>query len=329
MLGNWPKGIIEDRYEWHQQGYGEQPSMIEELYEVRKPKQGSYDQRTKAIGMGKLNQETAQNTSVTYRRPSEAWTAYCVYRKFTDGLELEQEDVEDFPVEHAKSLVKDTITTWGEKTRLTEDDFSVSPFINGGLTAGHADFKNVIPGSGVNQNTDGLAYDGFPFFNRSNNLRSSRRGGTYYNAQGGLALSEANYEAQYNLMLVTNAKDERDERISLKMSGEKPVLLVPTQLHSAAARVINSEYLPGTDQNDKNAWYQSARIVEWDALNPQPTMWFLGMAKKGIRFYRRGTPEIRTFRDEDNGAYKATIRVRYGFMVYDWRYWVGANVPTS
>ena len=109
-LANWPKGIIEDRYDWRMEGYESQESKIDTLFEIMNPKQGSYDQKTTAIGMGKLIQKSTDDTSVTYRRPSEAFTAYCAYRDFDDGISLTKNEVDDFPPEKTKDLMKETIT---------------------------------------------------------------------------------------------------------------------------------------------------------------------------------------------------------------------------
>ena len=326
MLGNWPKGILDDRYDWFMEGFDEQPSPIDTIFEVKTPTQGAFDQRTTAIGAGKLVQKTVENTSVTYRRPSEAFTAYCAYRDFDDGLELTRNEVDDFPVQKTRDLAQDYITGWGRSNRLTEDDYAVKLFTKGGLTAGDDSYKNVIPNV-ISQNADGLAYDAIPFFNLSNNTRTSKGGGTYYNSLSGAGLGITNYATLYKLIFVTNAKSERDERVSLKMG--KVALIVPPQLRDAATQTVGSEYLPGTDYNDKNPWFNSSQIIEWDALNANATTWYLGVLKQGIRFYRRGKPEIRMFRDEDSGAYKATIRSRYGFMAWNFRFWGGANVPTS
>lgn len=325
-LGNWPKGIVEDRYEWFFEGYDENASMIDTLFEVRTPSQGSYDQSTAGIAAGKLIQKSSENTSVTYRRPSEGFTAYCAYRDFDDGVELTKNEVDDFPVEKVKDLMQGYVSDWGRAARLTEDDYAAFLFTRGGYTAGDDSFKNVISNV-ISQNADGLAYDAIPAFNLSNNLRTSKGGGTYYNAISGAGLNITNFATLYKLMFVTNAKNERDERISLK--GGTVMLVIPPQLRDAATQTLESEYLPGTDQNDKNPWFKACKIVEWDALNGNASTWYVVVAKKFGRFYRRGKPEIRMHRDEDTGGYKATVRARYGFMFRNFRYVAGANVPTS
>lgn len=325
LLGNWPKGIVEDRYDFFFEGYDEVKSIIETIFEIKNPTEGAYDQRTSAIGAGKLVQKASENTSVTFRRPTEAFTAYCVYRDFDDGMELTKNEVNDFPTSKVRDLAQEWIKGWGQALRLTEDDFAVTLFTKGGFTAGHANFGNVIPGL-LSQNTDNLAYDAKPFFNRSDNLRTSKGGGTYFNTITG-TLDISNYETLYNRVFVTNAKNERDERINLKMG--KVALVFPPQQRSAAVRTIESEYLPGDNKNDRNPHFKSAELVEWDALNVNESAWYLGVLKQGIRFYRRGKPEIRMFRNEDNFSYRSTINARYGFMGWNFRFWGSGNAPTS
>ena len=327
-LGNWPKGIVEDRYDFLSEGYDEPDSMIDQIFEVKSPTQGAYDQRTTAILAGKLQQKSTENTSVTYRRPSEGFTAYCVYRDFDDGLSLTKNEVEDFPVEKIRNLMKDTISDWGRTLRLTEEDFAATLFTKGGLTAGHDNFKNVIAGGVLSQNTDGLAYDAVEAFNLSSNTRTSKGGGTYYNSISGSPLNVTNYATLSDLVFITNAYNERDERVNIKSMG-KVLLLVPPQLRDDGFRAIESEYLPGVDHNDKNPYYKASQLTEWDALRDNASTWYILVAKFGIRFYRRGKPEIRMFRDEDTGAYKSSIRARYGWMYWNWRGKGGANVPTS
>lgn len=325
-LGNWPKGLVEDRYDFFFEGYDEPTSVIDSIFEVKNPTEGAYDQRTSAIGAGTLQQRTSEDAAVTFRRPSEAFTAYCVYRDFDDGLRLTRNEVDYFPANKVRDLAQEWIKGWGRAVRLTEDNFAATLFTKGGYTAGHANFENVIPGL-LSQNTDSLAYDAKPFFNRSGNERTSKGGGTYYNAITG-TLDVSNYETLHNLIFITNAKNERDERIDLKAMG-KVVLLYAPQLRSAAVRTIETEHLPGSQYNDVNPFFRASQLVEWDGLRDISTSWFLGIAKMGIRFYRAGKPEIRMFRDEDTGAYKSTIRARYGFMAYNFRPWGGSNVPTS
>ena len=326
-LGNWPKGLVQDVYDWLWESYDEVDTKIDMIFEVKSPTEGAYDQRTTAIGAGQLAEKATENTSVTYRRPSEGFTAYAVYRDFDDGLELTKNEVTDFPMSKVKDLVQGYVSGWGEALRRTEETHAAKLFTKGGFTAGDDSYKNVIAGL-LSQNTDGLAYDAKPFFNLVGNERTSKGGGTYYNSKTGLALNIAGYADLYNLMGITNAKNERDEVIDIMSMGDR-ILLHPPQLRDEAFQTLNSEYLPGTDHNDRNPWYNTCKPVEWRYISENATSWYLGIAKKGITFYRRGKAEIRMFRDEDSGSYRATIRARFGWMAWNFRFWTCANPDTA
>ena len=52
MLGNWPKGILEDRYDFFFEGFDSQTSVVDTLYEIKNPGEGAFAQRTTAIAAG-------------------------------------------------------------------------------------------------------------------------------------------------------------------------------------------------------------------------------------------------------------------------------------
>ena len=328
-VGNWPKGMVEDRYEWLMDGYGEAETKISSIFEEKTKTDGMYDQRTSVIGMGKLAQKSEVDSTITYRRPSEAFTAYASLNQFDDGITLTMNEVDRMPAEKVKDLMKQTVSSWGRALRTTEEDFAATVFTKGGFTSGHDNFKNVVgSGSILSQNTDGLAYDAKPLFNRSDNTRTSKGGGTYYNGLASLPLNVTNYATLHDLMFVTNAYDERDERVDLKSMG-KFALIFPPQLRDEAVRTVESEYLPGTDQNDKNPWFKSCGLVEWDALRDNAGTWYGQILKQGLRFYRGGKPEIRPWRDESDRSYNASIVGLYGFMAWNFRFSAAAGTPTS
>jgi len=325
-IASWAKGLVEDSYDFMIDAYDATKGKVDTLFEVKQKNQGGYDQRTSWIAAGTLEQKTSpDDMSVTYRRPSEGYTAYSVYRNFTDGVELNLTEVEDMPKSKAKDLVEDHVKSWGVKMRLTEDKFAASLFKNGGKTAGHDDFNAVYGGN--NFVTNSLAYDSKPAFNRSDNTRSSKGGGTYHNALA-LPLNVTNLGSLYDRVFVENAYDERDEEVETASMGAI-ALLHPPQLRRAAIQAVESEYLPGVDTNDVNPLHKACQLIEWSLLRANATAWYLLVLKKGITFYHRGSPQIRMFRDENSGAYKASARMRAGWMLWNWRFLGGSNVPTS
>jgi len=325
-IANWTKGLVEDSYDFMIDAYDATKGMVSTLFEEKTKQQGGYDQRTSWLAAGTLEQKTsADDMGVTYRRPSEGYTAYTVYRNFTDGVELNLTEVEDMPKNKAKDLVEDHVSSWGTKMKLTEDKFAASLFKNGGKTAGHDDFNAIYGGN--NFVTNSLAYDSKPAFTRSDNVRTSKGGGTYHNGLA-IPLNVTNLGTLYDRVFVENAYDERDEEVELASMGTV-ALLYPPQLKRAAVQAVESEYLPGVDTNDKNPLFQACKLVEWSLLRANATAWYLGILKQGIAFYHRGAPNIRLFRDEDSGAYKASARMRAGWMFWNFRFWGSSNAPLS
>ena len=109
-VGNWPKGMVEDRYEWLMDGYGEAETKISSIFEEKTKTDGMYDQRTSVIGMGKLAQKSEVDSTITYRRPSEAFTAYASFKQFDDGITLTMNEVDRMPAEKVKDLMKQTVS---------------------------------------------------------------------------------------------------------------------------------------------------------------------------------------------------------------------------
>mgnify|MGYP001606300886 FL=1 len=325
-IANWAKGLVENSYDFIIDAYDATKGKVDEIYETKTKTQGGYDQRTSWIAAGVLEQKTGpDDMNVTYRRPSEGFSAYSVYRNFTDGVALNLTEVEDMPKNKATDLITDHVKSWGVKMRTTEDRFAASLFRRGGFTEGYADF-NAVYGSN-NFVTNSLAYDSKPAFTRADNLRTSKGGGTYHNALA-VGLNVTTLGTLYDRVFVENAYDERDEEIETASMGTI-ALVFPPQLRRAATQAVESEYLPGVDTNDVNPLYKACKLVEWSLLRANATAWYLGVLKQGITFYRRGVPQIRFFRDEDSGAYKASARVRYGWMFWNFRFWGGSNVPLS
>lgn len=325
-VGSWPKGYIEDAYPWMWEGYGQVKGKIDVIFDVKNDLEGVYDQATTGIAMGQLQQMSSYDAAPTIRRPSEGFTSYCQLLEFKDEFQLGKVEVERFPKNKVRNLAKDAITSWGYKLKTTEETHAAKLFTRGGYTAGDDSFNAVIPGLGSFV-TNGLAYDAKPFFNRSDNTRTSKGGGTYYNAINS-DLNVANFATLHDLVFSTNAKDERDELIDTSTAGRK-ILLTPTVLRDEAFSVLKDPILAGATNDQGNPWKGLADHEDWRFLDGNVNTWYLGIAKKGICFYRGGKPEIAPYRDPHTGAYGATIAALIGFMGKNWRYWGASKSPLS
>ena len=170
-------------------------------------------------------------------------------------------------------------------------------------------------------------YDSKPLFvlTGDNHVSKSAANSTGYFNNLNEVLSVQTLEKAIIKLIADNNRNEKDEIVDL---GSNFVLVVAPQLLPAAERIVKSDFLSGTDQNDVNILRDRFTIVPWQFINTA-TSWYVGVAKKGIRVYRRRAPSIDFYYDEDTETYKVKISMRYGKMVQNWRYWVAGKTPAS
>ena len=106
-------------------------------------------------------------------------------------------------------------------------------------------------------------------------------------------------------------------------------LLVPVALEQTGRVIINSEMLPGTAQNDVNTLRGSFSVLPWRYLTDTDG-WFLGAARRGIKFFDSGTPTISTSApDPKTGSVTIRFATYAGGMVTDWRQWSAHRTAQS
>ena len=317
---DYPKLMVKDMYGYFFEKYDSLPKKYTEIFEVRNSG-SAFEQNTTALGMGKLS-ERLEGDDIVISNPLEGFTVYAKNRTFSDGFCFTMEIVEDTPPEKIENIVRSHAQTWGEMVGVTKEEYAAKFFNYGGYTAGHSTFNASIPGVLTDPSGD-LVYDGKPFFNLSNNTRSSKGGGTYYNGLA-VSLSSDNLQTAYNLMTSTNNRTERDERISLMPD----ILLIPPALKFTADDILKSTNVLGSANNNINPTQNLLTPVVWQYLTDTDA-WFVGKAKAGLVWYERKQPVIDFFQDPNNKKFYATIDARWGAAVENWRYWVGSNFSTS
>ena len=310
---------LQDMYKAERESYMEAPTMYDKVFKVVTAKSAAGDKSTQILGAGALTRHTAENQDVNFKSPIEGWSFYTKYHTFSDGINLSKEAVED--TVKLGNLLKDLAGTWGTSVRVEKETFGSSIFNDGGDLLGTWAFNGSH--TGQTDPSGNLLYDSIPLFNLTGNTRSTKGGGTYYNSVASLTLSAANFETIYNLMTNTNNRDERDRRITLRPD----TLLTQSGAEAFKAdRIINSTNgMPGGQLNDLNPYYKKVGIMDWDYLTDGAGTYpafYLGMKQhKDFQFHERQMPEIRFFRDETNLGYKASINVRFGVMIKNWRCW--------
>jgi hypothetical protein len=165
-----------------------------------------------------------------------------------------------------------------------------------------------------------MPYDNEPLFNLTGNTRSTKGGGTYYNSVAGLTLTPANFETVYNLHTTTNNRDERDNVVK---NPADTLLVRPGANRWLADRIVGTERgIPSSQLNDINPYYKLVAVLDWDYLEAAEAAFFVGKRKSDdFQFRERQASEIRFFRDETNLGYKASINIRLGILIKNWRVW--------
>ena len=308
-----------DMYEAARESYVEEPVMYPELYSQPKKRiYGGGDKSTQILGAGDLDEHTTEDQDINFESPVQGWQFWVKYKTFSKGVNFSKNAVED--TTKLGNLLRDYADTWGRSIRVKKEEFAARPFNRGGYTDGDPVFNGTW-GDETDAQGD-LAYDGFPLFNLTGNARSTKGGGTYYNAIATTTLTPANFETLYNLSTATNNRDERDRVISNRVD----TLLTQTGADSFLAKRIlkTTEGLPGGQLNDLNVYADLVTALDWSYLSGGA--WYIGKRKHPcFQWHDRQKPEIRFFRREENRGYRATIDSRWGVKIKDWRVWHQAN----
>lgn len=312
---------VKDMYKAEREGFMEEEVMYSQVYSVVNGVTGAGDKATQILGAGNLRRHTVENDKIQFKSPVEGWSYYVKYHTFSDGIALSKEAVED--TVKLGNLLKDLARTWGKSVRLEKETVAARVFNQGGALAGDWVFNGTHVGNSDPQGD--LLYDGYPLFNLTGNARSTKGGGTYYNSVAGLTLTPSDFETIYNLHTATNNRDERDRVVK---NPADTLLVSPGADMFLAERLLNTQAMPSSQLNDVNPYYKIVTPMDWDYLND--SAFYLGKRKhSSFQFHERQAPEIRFFRDEDDLGYKASINLRFGVMVKDWRCWTRGGGSSS
>uniref|UniRef100_A0A6M3IKE7 Putative structural protein n=1 Tax=viral metagenome TaxID=1070528 RepID=A0A6M3IKE7_9ZZZZ len=307
---------LKDMYKAEREGYMEVETKHDKVLKVVNNVNGAGDKITQLLGQGKLTRHTVEGQQIVFKSPVQGWEFFVKYHTFSDGIALSKEAVED--TVKLGNLLKDLAESWGKQERICKEELGVRPFNEGGNLTGDWVFNGSHTGQTAPYGD--MLYDNFPLFNLTGNARSTKGGGTYYNSVAGLTVTPGNFETLYILHTVTNAYDERDNVVRNPCDT---LLVRPGADRFAAEKIIETERgLPGGQLNDKNVYYKLvSAIIDWDYIE-STAGFFLGKRQSNdMQFRERQKPEIRFFRDEGNLGYKASINIRLGILIKNFRIW--------
>jgi len=292
---------------------------------------GDHWQSTSVIGPKKLT-KTGQSEGFNVTTVSEGYTVYGSVFDFTDAIAMSYDTVRD--IKKFNNILKQAAEGWGEGAIITRDEFYCHPFNYGGYTAGHWSF-NGTPESGAQSDTSGNGcYDSasssaiVALFARTGDTykHASKVGGTsYFNALASGALTDTTVANLIKNVEVTNAYDEKDVKIPISVD----TIIYPQGQFDAVEKILESEKVSGGSLNDKQVVGRKFKNrIEWPQLLDTDAI-FVGCAKKGLKALNRMDPVYDFFEDKKSRCYYATVEMRMGLMMDNWRFWATDNLSQS
>ena len=308
-----------DMYKAEREGYVEVSTKYDQVLKVVNNVSGAGDKISQILGQGKLTRHLTEGQQIVFKSPVSGWDFYVKYWTFSDGISLSKEAVED--TTKLGNLLKDLSATWGKQVRICKEEMSSRMFNEGDVTTGDWVFNGSHTGQTAPYG-DKL-YDNYCMFNLTGNARSTKGGATYYNCVASLALDPDDFETLYNLHTATNNRDERDNVVQ---NPADTLLVKSGTARFKAERIVDtSKGLPGGQLNDTNPFYKIVSVIDWDYIDTA-TDWYIGKRQSiDCQFRERQAPEIRFYRDENNLGYKASINIRQGLLIKNFRTWTKAK----
>lgn len=278
---------------------------------------GAGAKETQLLGADELDQESAEASDINFVSPVQGWTVLANYITFKKGVKFSFQSIEDDV--KLGDLLKAYAATWADRYIVKKETLAATPFNRGGDLLGNSVFNGTHVGN--TDSSGNLLYDGYPLFNLTGNARSTKGGGTYYNAVTGLSVTAANFETLYNLMTATNNRDEQD---IIRANPADTVITMPGADAFAMQKILNTTRgLPGGQLNDLNPYYGIIDMhVAWDYITEG---WYIGKRQdESMQFHERQEPTFRYFRDERNLTYNGSVHARCGvfFKWGSWNRWV-------
>lgn len=306
--------------------YAQEPAMRQEIFDVRPCNGTEYGFTERVIVGADEPAEIPYGGESHSRTIDEGYQWFIRLRKLAEDIVIREEE---YRSPEASAVLVGKVASaagrFGQGFQRKKEQIAADLFIYGAYTAGRlATFDGSFPGHA--DTYPKFIYDGKPWLAASGNghplfLDSSV---TKYNKTAN-SLTSTNLETARILMSRTNAVDEANQVIRV----DPDVLVVPPELTQTAEIILNSVQAPGSANNDTNTMRGRFALKQWRYLTDTDG-WFLGQAKKGLRFYDSGDPMIHVS-EPDKKTGDVTIRfVSYaGAGVTDWRSWTGHNISAS
>jgi len=265
------------------------------LINVMKTMTGAYDDDFAMGGLGPLARK-AELAKTILDEPYKIGGVRFIAETFALGVEISKEMRDDGRVPQALDFAE----MLGNSSYWTQELYGHDVFNNGFTTAKYA------------------GRDGLALFSTAHPL-AGLNGTTVGNRPSvDTDLSEAALEAA--ILAYDTQVNDRGMPTMMRAS----VLLIHPSNRLFAKRLLNSELIPGSNNNDVNPLYDEGIRVLSDPWLTDPDAWFLiapndMLGDSGPRFYWRQQPDTYTWDENNGGATFHKIDQRHTVGFADWR----------
>lgn len=270
--------------------------FVGELFTVEKStKQAEYNQGIGSLGM--MDEWGASNNQVSYEDVNKGYKATYLHKKYSKGLTLERELVEDDQYGEIKKRVR----------LLTQSVYFTRQYYGALL------FNEAFNATYAGPDAVALCSASHPYSPSDATVQSNAGTG---------ALNATNLETARTAMM--GWKDDKGNLLVV----EPDTLIVPPALRKAALVIADSNGEPDVSDNNINIWKGSVDVIEFKFLTSS-TAWFLAdrqRMKAFLHWYDRRIAKLEMDKENFNsevGAYKVVSRFSRGFD--DWSFIYGST----
>lgn len=292
---------------------------VNERYDGR-----TFGQFTEIIGEGEPRQ-IGYTQDHNFDDDSEGYSSKWSLKPYQRGVMVTQDMIDNWTATQVIDYVSEKSSSLGIGAARGRDRFCAGMFNNGMLTAGSTAYFDGSKGDLQADANLGFIYTGQPWFDTAHALKLSS-GTTFSNHTASAAFTATTLESALILMETTDAKGERNEEIENPMD----TILGPPNLEFDILRVMTSALKPGTGNNDRNVLQERLKPVFWRKLT-NTAGWYIGAARKGLKFLHKGVPVIKRKVDEFSGTGVIYLSIvdEYTGVVTQWRNWSCQNIAAA
>lgn len=268
--------------------FTEMPMVFPSIFNVMSSdKQDEKDSGVTGFG---LLQQTGEGEPIDYEDPNQMYDVVYTHLKYTKGFKVSEELVED----DQYNVIKGKPAQLARAARRTAENSAAGVFNNA-------------------FSTSYLGGDGVPLVSTLH--PRSDGGSSQSNASStGITLTEPNLETAK-----IAARQQLDDK-GMRIQVMPDTILVPVDLEKTAQILVGSDLRPGTADNDINTYRNKFKVVAWEYLTTNNTLWFLLDSKQHkVNWFWRVKPEFKQDNAFDTGMALFKTRTRFSNGFSDWR----------